>query len=153
MTSSSKRRQKSTKTQKESLVWNKTSKYPSKISQPPLMTSNFFHRSNWEQSSKNWLKLVKTEFFTFLAFHLLPQFTKKNSFIKKGKVWVKKMRHIQKLAICNNPHFLSYLHETWWKYSPLEIIIFTRYHDNGAKIADFYLWQIFEHVSFFLLRL
>ena len=36
-----------------------------------------------------------------------------------------------------NPQFLSYPHETWQKYSPHEVIIFTKFHEDRTKIVDF----------------
>ena len=45
-----------------------------------------------------------------------------------------KKAHIHKLAIMKAPHFLLYLHKTWSKLSPHEVIIFTKFHEDRAKI-------------------
>ena len=50
-----------------------------------------------------------------------------------SKLWVKKKAHFQKLAINKNPHFLSYSHETWWKWWAHETIIFSNFIRIGKK--------------------
>ena len=55
------------------------------------------------------------------------------------KVWVKKTRHVQKLAICKNQQFLSNPDETWWKWLAHEAIIFIKFHEDWTKIVDFLL--------------
>ena len=49
--------------------------------------------------------------------------------------------------LVKNPHFLSYPCETCWKYSTLEVIVFTKFHENRKKnllLANFwsclFLW-------------
>ena len=42
-----------------------------------------------------------------------------------------------------NPHFLSYPHVTRGKSSPLEVIIFPKFHENSTKIVDFLLMDNF----------
>ena len=39
--------------------------------------------------------------------------------------------------------------ETWWKWLPHELIIFTKFHEHWTKIVDYHQWAIFEHVLFF----
>ena len=36
-----------------------------------------------------------------------------------------------------NPQFFLNFYETWGKYSPLEVIMFPKFHNNWAKIVDF----------------
>ena len=66
----------------------------------------------------------------------------------KCKVWAKKPDTLKNWPSMRNPQFLSYPHETWWKWSSHEVIIFTKFHEDKAKIVDFLLWLIFESVPF-----
>ena len=38
---------------------------------------------------------------------------------------------------------MSYPHETWWKWLPHEVIIFTKFHEDRTKIMDFLLMANF----------
>ena len=59
-----------------------------------------------------------------------------------SKVW-EKTGHVQKLASNKNPQFLSNPYETWWKWLPHEVIIFTKFHKDWTKIVDFLLMANF----------
>ena len=37
------------------------------------------------------------------------------------------------------PQFLSFVYETWWKYSSHELIIFIKLHEKRTKSVDFLL--------------
>ena len=45
-------------------------------------------------------------------------------------------------AQVKNPQFIPNPYETWVKYSPLEVIIFPKFHKNWAKIVDFFTWAL-----------
>ena len=45
--------------------------------------------------------------------------------------------------LVKNPQFSSYPHETWWKWLPQEIIVFTNFHEDWTKIVDFLLMANF----------
>ena len=45
--------------------------------------------------------------------------------------------------LMKNPQFLSYPHETWWKWLPHEAIILTKFHKDWTKIVDFLLMAYF----------
>ena len=64
----------------------------------------------------------------------------------------KKMGHFQKLAINKNPQFLSYPHETWWKWLPHEVIILTKFYEDRTKIVDFLLMANYWVCSNFFLQ-
>ena len=43
-------------------------------------------------------------------------------------------------------------YETWWKLSPHELIIFTKFHEDRTKIVDFLLMANFWKCPVFLLQ-
>ena len=45
--------------------------------------------------------------------------------------------------LIKNPQFLSYPHETWWKWLPHEVIIFTKFHKDWTKYVIFSLMANF----------
>ena len=49
----------------------------------------------------------------------------------------KKRDTFKNWPLMKNPHFLSYPHETLWKWSPHELIIFTNFHEDRTKIVVF----------------
>ena len=49
----------------------------------------------------------------------------------------------KKLLIAKNLQFLSYTHETWSKWLPLELVILTKFHEYRTKIVDFLLIETF----------
>ena len=45
------------------------------------------------------------------------------------------------LDFCSLPKNLQFLpnpYETWWKWSPHGLIIFTKFHEDWAKVVDFF---------------
>ena len=72
-----------------------------------------------------------------------------------AKVWVKKNKtHSKNWPSVKHPQFWFYSHETWWKWLPHEVVIFTKFQDDRTENVDFLLLVKFECVSsFFLLRL
>ena len=60
------------------------------------------------------------------------------------------MRHVQTLAISKNPQFLLYSHETLWKWLSHKLIIFTKFHEDRTKNADFLLMaNLWTRLGFF----
>ena len=58
-----------------------------------------------------------------------------------SKFWVKNWPLVQ------NPHFLSYPHETLWKWLNYELIIFTKFHEDRTKNVDILLMANLLHLS------
>ena len=54
-----------------------------------------------------------------------------------------KSAHIQILASNKKPQFSSNPYETWWKWLPLYIITFTKFHEDWTKNVDFLLMANF----------
>ena len=59
--------------------------------------------------------------------------------IEKLKPGSKKLDTFRIWPLVENLHFLPFLHETYWKKSPHEVIIFTKFHEDRRKIVDFLL--------------
>ena len=70
-----------------------------------------------------------------------------------SKVWAKKTRHVQKLAIIKNPQFLSNPYETWWKNHLMRQSFSPSFIRIGQKLWFFYWSQLLDVSVFFLLRL
>ena len=70
-------------------------------------------------------------------------------FKEDTKVWGKKRDTFKNQPLIRNPQFLSYPHETWWKWLPHEVIIFTKFHEDRTKIVGFLLmanfWKGFSY--------
>ena len=58
----------------------------------------------------------------------------KSYILKSGS---KKLDNFKNWPLVKNPHFLFNPHETWWKKSPHELIIFTEFHKDRTKSVDF----------------
>ena len=55
----------------------------------------------------------------------------------------KKRDTFKNWPLIKNLQFLSNPHETWWKLSSHEVIIFTKFHEDRTKIVDFLLMANF----------
>ena len=80
-------------------------------------------------------------FWNWVWKHLLPCNT---------KVWVKKKQDtFRNWSLVKNLQFLSNPHETWLKWLPHELILFTKFHEDWTKIVEFLLmanlwtWSLF----------
>ena len=62
----------------------------------------------------------------------------------------KKTVQVQKLATIKDPQFLSNPQETWWKYLPHEVIIFSKFHEDRTKNVDLFINGQFLKVSHFV---
>ena len=68
-----------------------------------------------------------------------------------SEVWRKKTRHIQKFANDKKSTFFVDPCEIWWKWSPHEMIIFIKFHEDWTKTVDFSLTaNIWKCLVFFL---
>ena len=47
---------------------------------------------------------------------------------------------------------MFYSQETWWKWLPHDMIIFTKFHENQTKNVDLLILVNFERVSFFFIQ-
>ena len=65
----------------------------------------------------------------------------------------KKLDTFENLPMTENPHFLSYPHETWGKQSSHEVIIFIKFHENRTKLVDFLIIANYRTNLVFLFRL
>ena len=61
------------------------------------------------------------------------KFAIKSLEIKSG---AKKRDTFKNWPLIRNLQFLSYPNETWWKLSPQEVNIFTKFHEDRTKIVD-----------------
>ena len=69
-----------------------------------------------------------------------------------AKVWVKKQDTFKDWPSVKHPCFWFYSNETWWKWLLHEAIIFTKFHEDWTKVADFLLMANFWTCAVFSLR-
>ena len=60
-----------------------------------------------------------------------------------------KMRHVWNWPLVKNLQFLFYSHETWWKWLSHELIIITKFYEDGTKNFVFFIYGQSLEVSHF----